>query len=120
MEFNVAGEPANIGAVWAHLGSVSKARRESFTLKLTHAEALRVLDSYSTRQDAQLWKDHVLAQVDEFGTFIVDIYLTNLCELARVEISSCEWVIDSIDEVEEAMDEIRLLGKVVRFDPTIA
>ncbi|MBX9787546.1 MAG: hypothetical protein K2Y37_01395 [Pirellulales bacterium] len=111
----VGATAVSFGVVWVHLQPVKEAAGAlSYCITVGRAHVNGVFD-LAGRRGEQSWPDYIASDVAQLGSFILEGYVDRLVELTRSERRPYEWVVATLDRVEETPDSLQLIGLAVPF-----
>jgi hypothetical protein len=110
--FTINGEPTEIDTVWAHLKRPSAGPYSAYCLRVS-AEIASLI--FGEKPDGLAWEHYIVEHIHEFGTFVVDGYVSTLTRLVGRKRGVFAWVIITVDNVQEESGMICLRGKSEPF-----
>ncbi len=105
------------GHAWVHMQSTDGKQSAPYCARAAKSICFEIFDPRHTKPAEKSWKEFLIANVDEFGTFLLSAYLENMARVVKDEASGYQWVIATLDDVFESEETIELHGKAVVFDP---
>jgi len=115
--FDVDGTQVEIGSVWCHLKDEPRATTAPFKLFISSDCVVPAINPHDRKPLDQSWRDFILDDVAELGSFIVEGFLQNLRKLTNVKRQPFEWVIASFDDVSESDEGLTFHGLAEQFSP---
>ena len=113
----INGTPLEFGHAWVHMQDADGKDTVHYCAAVQKPSCIDVFDPHKSKQDDHSWKDFLMEQVDELGTFILGAYFENMAKTVENETSVYQWVIATLDDVLENEETIELHGQAVIFDP---
>jgi hypothetical protein len=113
-EIAINGKRVQVATIWAHLKQPVSTDYATYFIGVSCKMAHVVFGT--EKPDSLSWADYVLANVHEFGTFVVDGYVKSLTNLAKTSRGPFEWVLITVDDIREETGLICLTGKAERFN----
>ena len=115
----VDGVSEDVSGLWVHFQEPTRAPAFQYRI-LVPSEFIRpVFDPLSLIGPDKPLLAYINELVGEMGTFIVDGYIRNIAKVMRVETKRYRWVLAGVDCIREVPEGIELLGKALRFDPSL-
>ncbi|HVA44857.1 MAG TPA: hypothetical protein VNH11_00595 [Pirellulales bacterium] len=109
----VDGRAVAIGTLWVHLQRSDSSHR--FRLFVEHGYVADVFDSFRCRVSGDSWPSHIRHQIDDLGTFALDIYLKNIRKVTGERRAAHEWVVASVDDISVESAGLAISGVAVAF-----
>jgi len=113
----VNGFSLEFGHSWVHMQNIDEKNSASYCATVLKSFCIDVFDPHKSKQNDISWKDFLIEQVDELGTFILGAYFENMAKIIEDNSSGYQWVIATLDDVLENEETIELHGQAVKFDP---
>jgi hypothetical protein len=115
----VDGQREDVSGLWVHFQELTRAPAFQYRILVPSAYVRPVFDPLSLTGPDKPLLGYINELVGEMGTFIVDGYIRNIAKVMRVETKRYRWVIAGVDCIREVPEGIELLGKALRFDPSL-
>lgn len=117
VSLEIEGVQQGFHEVWVHLQDVGLSESVAYRISVADASIRQVFDPYNTKGSESSWRNFVERMVAEFGTFIVEGFIENMCAILGEQEKAYAWVIATVDEVVETEKGIDLTGRAVPFVP---
>jgi hypothetical protein len=115
----VDGQPVDVGALWVHFQEAKRAPASPYRIIVPSEHVKRVFDPLSKTGPDKPLLAYINELVAELGSFMVEGYIKEIAELTGMKTKGYRLVIASVDSVRELDDGIELVGKALRFDPSL-
>lgn len=106
----------DVGLAWVHMQETEGKETAAYRVIVPKPHCVRVFDPRNSKSSDISWKEFLMQEVEELGTFILGSYFENMAKINERATKGCPWVIATLDDVVENAEMIELLGKAVVFD----
>ena len=113
----IDGTAIDFGHAWVHMQNIEGKQTASYRATIRKPWWDEVFDPRKSKPLDASWKQFLMQQVDEFGTFFLGDYFRSMATIAESRLSGYKWVISTLDDVVENEDQLELHGRAVIFDP---
>lgn len=115
----VDGQREDVSALWVHFQEPTRASAFQYKIMVPSSYVRAVFDPLSLTGPDKPLLGYINELVGELGSFIVEGYIENIAKVMCVETKRYRWVIAGVDCIREAPEGIELVGKALRFDPSL-
>lgn len=112
----INGTPARIGDVWVHMKPDPRGTTAPYRLLVPTEHITAVFNKHGRKPDNQSLRDFILADIAEFGTFIMEGYLKKMREI-NGEDRRMMCVLATVDDVRETDEGIEMSGLIEEYCP---
>ena len=113
--FAIDGEKVPVEAIWVHFQGGDSPDARPFTLTVASVYAKDVFDPHGNCPASMPLDAYLMNLISELGTFVVGGYVKSIRQLLQREQAAFQWVIATVEEVEDTGTAMVLRGKAVPF-----
>jgi|tagenome__1003787_1003787.scaffolds.fasta_scaffold20759984_3 hypothetical protein len=113
----INGRDVSFGSIWVHLQRGDSPDARSFTHTVPSRNVQEIFDPHGNCSQSVRLKTYLMELIFEFGTFVVGGYVESIRKLLNVEGTRYEWVIATVESVEDTEMGLVIRGKAVPFVP---
>lgn len=118
IKLEIEGEEFGFEVVWVHLQDPYRAGAVPYQISIPLDQARQIFDPYDVKPLDKPWSVYVSEQVGDLGAFIFEGYIENIkAILADTSQARWEWVLSTVDEVQQSESTVDIKGRATRFDP---
>lgn len=110
----------DFGHVWVHMQDVTGKRSVVYSAVVPFSNCIEVFDPHRAKPNKQSWREYLMREVADLGTFILGAYFENMAKLVGDTAQGYCWVVATLDDVVEEDEAVKLKGRALVFDPTRA
>ena len=106
----INGKKADISSVWVYMEPVEAIPSTRYTLQIPINDVPPIFDPHGTKPTDEPWPSFIQSNVEEAGTFLLGRYFKFAAKKLKNKKLHYEWVVTSLDGIEENNDYLFLEG----------